>query len=44
VALQAKSWGMESFYYWYVTVCAAISLVVYWRMADTQRTSRIGRD
>ena len=33
-----------TFYYWYVTVCVAISLVVYWRMADTQRTSRIGRD
>ncbi|GAB3657068.1 MFS transporter [Hymenobacter agri] len=44
VALQVKSWGMESAYYWYVTFCAAISLLVYWRMADTKHTSRIGKD
>ncbi|WP_400192915.1 MFS transporter [Hymenobacter sp. B81] len=41
VALQLKSWGVESWFYWYVTVCAAASLLVYWRMPDTQRTSRI---
>lgn len=44
VALQLKSWGMESSFYWYVTVCAACSLLVYWRMPDTQRTSRIETD
>ncbi|MBO0360992.1 MFS transporter [Hymenobacter sp. BT186] len=44
VALQVKSLGMESAYYWYVTLCAAISLLVYWRMADTKHTSRIGKD
>ncbi|MCC3156735.1 MFS transporter [Hymenobacter sp. 15J16-1T3B] len=40
-ALQAKQWGVESAYYWYVTLCAAVSLLVYWRMADTKHTSRI---
>ncbi len=42
LALQFKSWGNEPAYYWYVTAAAAISLVVYWRMADTKQTSRIG--
>ncbi|SHJ51336.1 MFS transporter, MHS family, alpha-ketoglutarate permease [Hymenobacter daecheongensis DSM 21074] len=41
VALQAKAHGVESWYYWYVTACAAISLVVYLRMNDTQQTSRL---
>jgi MHS family alpha-ketoglutarate permease-like MFS transporter len=44
LALQFKSWGNEPAYYWYVTAAAAISLVVYWRMADTKQTSRIGHD
>ena len=33
--------GVESWFYWYVTVCAAASLLVYWRMPDTRHTSRI---
>jgi MHS family alpha-ketoglutarate permease-like MFS transporter len=41
VALLAKSQGVESWFYWYVTACAAISLVVYLRMPDTRDTSRI---
>ncbi|GAA3940073.1 MFS transporter [Hymenobacter algoricola] len=41
VALQAKDHGVESWYYWYVTACAAISLIVYLRMPDTKRTSRL---
>ncbi|KUG08148.1 MFS transporter [Solirubrum puertoriconensis] len=40
-ALLAKSQGVEAAYYWYVTACAALSLLVYWRMADTKHTSRI---
>ncbi|GAB2963818.1 MFS transporter [Hymenobacter coalescens] len=40
-ALQAKSWGIEPAYYWYVAACAACSLLVYWRMADTKYTSKI---
>ncbi|AII53780.1 hypothetical protein N008_17585 [Hymenobacter sp. APR13] len=41
VALLAKSQGVESWFYWYVTACAAISLVVYLRMPDTRDTSRL---
>ncbi|WP_431357457.1 MFS transporter [Hymenobacter lucidus] len=41
VALQAKQLGVESWFYWYVTFCAALSLLVYWRMPDTQKTSRL---
>lgn len=41
VALLAKSYGVESWFYWYVTACAAVSLVVYLRMPDTRDTSRI---
>ncbi|MCC2544821.1 MFS transporter [Hymenobacter sp. BT175] len=44
VALLAKSHDVESWYYWYVTLCAAISLLVYWRMPDTRDTSRIAAD
>ncbi|QIX59814.1 MFS transporter [Hymenobacter sp. BT18] len=43
-ALLAKQQGVESLYYWYVTACAAISLLVYWRMPDTQATSRMTAD
>jgi len=41
VALLAKSHGVESWFYWYVTACAAISLLVYLRMPDTRDTSRL---
>ncbi|TGE18031.1 MFS transporter [Hymenobacter elongatus] len=41
IALQAKQLDVESWYYWYVTLCAAISLLVYWRMPDTQKISRM---
>ncbi|WP_242509964.1 MFS transporter [Hymenobacter persicinus] len=41
VALQAKDMGVESWYYWYVTGCAALSLLVYLRMSDTKQTSRL---
>lgn len=43
-ALQAKQWGAEAGYYWYVTLCAALSLLVYWRMADTKFTSRMQQE
>ena len=36
VALFAKDRGVEEWFYWYVTVCAFISLLVYWRMGETQ--------
>jgi MHS family alpha-ketoglutarate permease-like MFS transporter len=36
LALWAKSVGHESWYYWYVTVCIAGSLVVYGTMRETR--------
>jgi MHS family alpha-ketoglutarate permease-like MFS transporter len=41
LALWAKNLGHESYYYWYVTVCIFISLIVYARMKDTKHTSLI---
>ncbi len=41
VALWLKNAGHEAWFYWYVTGCIAISLVVYSLMPDTKRTSRI---
>ncbi len=37
IALWAKSAGHEAWYFWYVTVCVALSLVVYVTMPETQR-------
>jgi MHS family alpha-ketoglutarate permease-like MFS transporter len=44
LGLKAKEMGVEEWFYWYVTVCAFLSLLVYWRMPDTQRTSRMAPD
>ena len=44
LALLAKDQGVETWFYWYVTACAAISLLVYWRMPDTRDTSRLGTE
>ncbi|MGH8075764.1 MAG: MFS transporter [Lysobacter sp.] len=44
VALLFKKAGVESGFYWYVTACIAVSLLVYLWMPDTQKTSRIDRD
>ncbi|MGH8446024.1 MAG: MFS transporter [Solimonas sp.] len=41
IALWFKHIGHESGYYWYVTACIAISLIVYVTMRDTRRHSRI---
>jgi MHS family alpha-ketoglutarate permease-like MFS transporter len=41
VALQAKQLGVEAWFYWYVTFCAALSLLVYWRMPDTQKSGHM---
>jgi MFS transporter, MHS family, alpha-ketoglutarate permease len=43
-ALWFKQAGHESGFYWYVTACIAISLLVYLWMPDTRATSRIDRD
>jgi MFS transporter, MHS family, alpha-ketoglutarate permease len=41
IALWFKSIGRESLFYWYVTACVLCSLAVYFRMRETQQTSRI---
>jgi MHS family alpha-ketoglutarate permease-like MFS transporter len=41
VALWFRSIGHETWFYVYVSACAAISLGVYWRMPESSRTSRI---
>lgn len=44
IALWFKTIGHEHWFYLYVTVCTAISLLVYWRMRDTRDASRIETD
>ncbi|MBL8297272.1 MAG: MFS transporter [Rhodanobacteraceae bacterium] len=44
LALWFKQRGNEAGFYTYVTVCIAVSLVVYVFSADTRRNSRIDRD
>jgi MFS transporter, MHS family, alpha-ketoglutarate permease len=44
VALWFKSIGHETGFYWYVTGCIAVSLLVYTLMPDTRRTSLIDAD
>ena len=44
IALWLKTQGVERGFYWYVTAMIAVSLVVYWRMADTRDASRITED
>ena len=44
LALWAKSIGHESWYFWYVTACVALSLVVYVSMPDTKMHSAITED
>ncbi|QNP39617.1 MFS transporter [Lysobacter solisilvae (ex Woo and Kim 2020)] len=44
VALWFKQAGIERGFYWYVTACIGVSLLVYLWMPDTQRTSRIDHD
>ena len=36
LALFAKEHGVAEWFYWYVTGCAFISLLVYWRMGETR--------
>ncbi|MGV1953117.1 MFS transporter [Agrobacterium vitis] len=44
VALWFKQAGHESWFYWYVSGCIAVSLIVYAVMPDTQKTSHIDRE
>jgi MHS family alpha-ketoglutarate permease-like MFS transporter len=40
IALWLKHIGHEHWFYWYVTICIAFSLVVYINMPDTKKTAK----
>ncbi len=44
VALWLKNQGHETWFYWYVALCIAVSLLVYAVMRDTRQSSAIERD
>lgn len=44
IALWFKQMGHESYFYWYITGCIFISLLVYLFMKDTGKSSEIDRD
>ncbi|MBO9635905.1 MAG: MFS transporter [Chitinophagaceae bacterium] len=44
IALWLKKIGHENYFYWYVTICIAVSLSVYWWMKDTKHTSQINEE
>ncbi len=44
VALWLKNKGHESLFYWYITICIFISLLVYLLMSDTKKTSKLNED
>lgn len=44
IALYCKKMGHEPWYYWYVTVCVFISLVVYVFSRDTKKTSYMNKE
>ncbi len=44
IALYFKKTGNESLFYWYVTGCILISLIVYAVVRDTKRTSYIDKE
>lgn len=44
IALQFKKAGYESLYYWYVTACIFISLIVYTVVRDTKQTSFMDKE
>jgi MHS family alpha-ketoglutarate permease-like MFS transporter len=44
IALYFKKTGHESLFYWYVTVCILISLIVYAVVRDTKHTSYIDKE
>lgn len=44
IALWFKSIGKEEYFYWYITVCIFISLLVYVFMKDTRQTSKITQE
>ena len=41
IALLFKNKGHQEWFYWYVTVCIALSLLIYCTMSDTKKHSKI---
>jgi MHS family alpha-ketoglutarate permease-like MFS transporter len=41
LALFAKEQGREEWFYWYVTGCALLSLLVYWRMGESRASGHM---
>ena len=41
IALGLKSIGLETVFYYYVAACIAVSLISYWRMGESSKTSHI---
>jgi MHS family alpha-ketoglutarate permease-like MFS transporter len=41
VALEFKNHGHQEWFYWYVTICIAVSLVIYCIMGDTRKHSKM---
>jgi MFS transporter, MHS family, alpha-ketoglutarate permease len=41
VALWCKNAGHETYFYWYITTCIFISLLLYLSMSDTKKTSQL---
>lgn len=44
VALWLKDMGHESYFYWYITICVFLSLLVYVFMNDTKKMSQLNND
>ncbi len=44
VALWFKDSGHESYFYWYITVCIFLSLLVYFFMQDTKKISKLDEE
>ena len=44
IALFAKEQGREEWFYWYVTGCALLSLLVYWRMGESKAKGHMDRE
>ncbi|MDF2189036.1 MFS transporter [Paraflavitalea sp. CAU 1676] len=44
VALWLKDSGHESWFYWYITACIGVSLLVYVLMKDTKQTSKLNEE
>jgi MHS family alpha-ketoglutarate permease-like MFS transporter len=44
IALWLKDMNLESYYYWYITACIFISLLVYITMKDTKSSSELDKE